>query len=292
MKYAKMTLAGFLEKLKAGQYAGVAGARRALGKATDFSAKDMSAAQSAVDSAFPKTEGSEPAERVSAVPAKRGRRAAAQAPKAAQPAKRGPRRADRAAVAAGTTTVRETLGDDRKIWVPPPPPEIGADFAVPQRHPITSGHQQPVAASYYNAACALITSYKGASPLSPREQHAYDIAVETTISCADEEARTRVDGRVAPTASRTKANGYVIGEPLKAAPPRTHIAVPHATTAPATLINELANPMVSSLPDMSEKHDVDLSNAPAEVREGVKRLNEAAASMPELGPRVPINATS
>lgn len=49
--YKKMTLASFIEKLQAGTYEGIAGARRAAGR-TDWKDKDKQAAQRAIDAYF------------------------------------------------------------------------------------------------------------------------------------------------------------------------------------------------------------------------------------------------
>lgn len=300
MKYAKMTLAGFIEKLDGGQYAGAAGARRALGKATDFTNKDMDAARAAVEKAFPEDASGAP----SAKPANRGRPAAVVAASpperlgaAVSPVKRRgrPPKAVTAAVALPKPAARrgrprtvktiepqasaaysEVLHDQSGYSAPVAPP----DFIVPQRGVSPGGRPQPVSASYYNSAAAIIAAYKGASPLTADERRAYDIAVQTSITQAPDEARALADaGERQSVVAPKKANGHAVEATKPGTPSRPHIPVGMA-------------PPPSAIPDLAACADVDPSTVEPEYRDGVRKLNEARASIPELGPRLPMSVTS
>jgi hypothetical protein len=281
MKYAKMDLAGFTAKLAADQYAGAGGARRALGKSS-LTAKELEAANTAIDKKFGGVTASTKA--AQGVPAaqlklrvlsgkKRGRPKGSGA--TAKPAKRGrPARA-----AAPAAELSPEVLHDRSGYSPP---LQDAEFVVQQRGAAALGKPQPVSASYYNSAAAVITALKGASPLSAREQLAYDIAVEMSIGSAEEEARARVVGTT-PAPVRSKTNGHAVASTVSlhdvsasSPAPRAHIAVPAPMPSASALI-----------PNMMETADVD-ERVPDNMRVGVQSLRDAAKALPNLGPQIPL----
>jgi len=213
MNYAKLTVDGFKARLEAGDYQGLTGARRAIGKVQGWTEKDRNAARKLADEYFAKQgDGGKGLPKKAASSKPIPKKAAAKKPAAAKPApaapepkpapkKAAPKKAASSRTAAPAETPRATE-------------------RAPQ---ITPAAIQPAPAAYEdgvraNAAATVIQVMRGTGPLSPLEQRTYHVAMEEFFLSAREAARRAVE----------VANN---GVPVVTTPP-THIAQPEHVVAP------------------------------------------------------------
>jgi hypothetical protein len=177
MNYEKLTVDSFIANAQAGKYAGLTGARRAIGKA-NWSPKDKKRAAEFADKHF--ADGKHAVKKEAAVrpPAKKAKRSAA-ASSVKKPAKRAAKKAPAVAAAAAVrrSPVTRTPSTQKELFPTPLPRLMNGDDPTTVRQ---------------HAASAVIAAYRNTGSLNPLEQRAYDIATAEYSENARDSARRLV----------------------------------------------------------------------------------------------------
>src|ERR1700735_367585 len=177
MAYAKLTVEHFAINLKEGKYAGLTGARRAIGKVTDWHDVDRKRAHALADKHFgspdaatSKTNAKKPAKKATKKAAKVAKRAATKTATklVAKPAPKRAKKAGRATFAKHDSLV---ASDDSAASAEP------RVLRVPGDDPATVRQQ---------ASLLILAAFRNSGPLSPREQRTYALAqAEYELSVSD-----------------------------------------------------------------------------------------------------------
>lgn len=262
MNYEKLTVERFEARLKNGDYKGLTGARRAIGK-TDWSKKDKERAHELADKHF----ASGGASSVKKAASKK----AAAAPKA---------QAKKASAAPKKAATKKAAAAKPRAETKPAP--------VPKRAPTTS-RSAPVSTqavppappileevTRQNSASAVISSFRNSGPLNPLEQRAYDIATAEYAENASRAAKRVVDtaarGIPTPSPLPKKGGGEGGGEEddapaVGALTSPTESVVAPAGAAPRIPVTNGVEPEVELTPEEQEQ---------------LKRLERGAGAVPAV----------
>jgi hypothetical protein len=211
MNYEKLTVDSFIENAQNGKYAGLTGARRAIGKAT-WNEKDKKRAHDFADKYFADGKKAKKAAAAAAAPAVKktakktaGRRGRAPATEAA------PKRTPVTGVKASSS--------QQDLFPTPPRLGNGDDPTTVRQH----------------AASTVIAAYRNTGELNPLEQRAYDIATAEYSENARESARRLVAAaregltlpeRIPTPPSDDDASSAIQGDEVVAQPGAARIVVP------------------------------------------------------------------
>ncbi len=180
MNYEKLSVDGFIENAQAGKYAGLTGARRAIGKAT-WSEKDKKRAHDFADKHFANGKNATKKEAAARPAPKKAKKAAVAAPPVAK--KTGKKTGKRGrAPAAEAASKRSPVTTANKA-----PPAQQNLFSSPR---LMNG-DDPTTVRQHSASM-VIAAYRNTGPLNPLEQNAYDIATAEYAENARESARRLV----------------------------------------------------------------------------------------------------
>lgn len=264
MGYSKLTVEQFAANLKAGRYAGLTGARRAIGKTSGWNDAERKRAHGVADKHFgsagaatsattqPKTAAKKTVKKTAApkAAAKTATPKAAKTPKA-------PKTAKRASKVLGVDSSTKELSLVGRL--------LQADDPMTVRQ---------------NSASTVIAAYRNAGPLNPLEQRAYDVATaEYAVGASPAAVQALADATTAePTAKPKKSLptpapqvGSTLHVPPAVAVTGASPSNPATVTAPRIALPEssprLANP---------ENGSVDLKDLTPEEREQHERLAKAA----------------
>jgi hypothetical protein len=259
MQYAKMDLAKFTEQLNAGRYESRTGARRAIGKVSEWSAKDKATAHALVNKRFGEDvnkrfgEDGAPPKAVkrgkvkTAKPAKRAAKAVAAKPAKVTPATTPPKKTAKPAKRAGRII---------PVAAAAPVGFTQTNEANFRRAPVTV---EPLSSSRVTAASGVIQALKNSSPITAAEQAALDVALREYRAYESDQSKALIETVAPPSAPRTPApktphrgrtNGVATKE-APAAPPapppvaadRPRIAVPSPAPVPPSAAISGITPM-------------------------------------------------
>lgn len=214
MNYDKLTVERFKERLDAGEYDGLTGARRAIGKAK-WNDKDRERARALADAHFG-ADGGKPAPKKAAAKKPAPKKAAA-APKKVAAAKPAPA-PKKAAAKKAASRPSSAPAPVREVAAPSHP----APFRAPAPAPAaTAAPYHLEEATRSNSAALVIQAMRGTGPLSSLEARTYAVAQEEYWASARESARQAVD---------VATHGVPVPQPLENAPVQQ--AAPEHVTAP------------------------------------------------------------
>jgi hypothetical protein len=296
MQYAKMDLAKFTEQLNVGRYESRTGARRAIGKMSEWSAKDSAAAHVLVNKRFGEGDALAPKS------TKKGKA------KTAKPAKRPAK-----VVAKHAKVTPATLNPPPKK--PAKPAKRAPRVALPASIPVAQsngvGHYQtseanfrrapvtvePLSSSRVTAASGVIQALKNSSPITAAEQAALDVALREYRAYESDQSKALIEPVATPVAPRAPApkapprgrsNGVATKEAhtAAAAPPppavtneRPRIAVPAAAPVPPSAAVSGITPMTD------EEYEAAKSKLSPEEQASLGRLQKHVAI--DVGPTPP-----
>jgi hypothetical protein len=225
MNYEKLTVDSFIENAQNGKYAGLTGARRAIGKAT-WNEKDKKRAHDFADKYFADGKNATKKEVTPRPQPKKAKKAAAAAaaPAVKKTAKKTAGRRGRAPAteaAPKRTPVTGVKASSSQQDLFPTPPRLGNgdDPTTVRQH----------------AASTVIAAYRNTGELNPLEQRAYDIATAEYSENARESARRLVAAaregltlpeRIPTPPSDDDASSAIQGDEVVAQPGAARIVVP------------------------------------------------------------------
>jgi hypothetical protein len=244
MNYEKLDVDRFITRVQNKEYAGLTGARRAIGKA-NWSDKDKKRAHEFADKFFGAN---------SAVAAKATRTPKTRAPKA-EKAEKAPKAVRRARKAADSD---ETPATPQSVARTPVPTLSSAPRVMQGDDPST------VRA---HAASSVIAAYRNTGPLNVNEQRAYDIATVEYAESARESARRIVE--------MSSGNFPPVHQTPPSAPVQQHTAPQYA--APPPLVPPAESARIETPSSNGHADDEDQNLSP-EVRAQHERLRRASAS--------------
>lgn len=186
MNYDKLTVERFKERLEAGEYDGLTGARRAIGKAK-WSDKDRNAARALADAHFG-ADGAKPAKKTAAKKPAAPKKAASAAPKKVAAAKPAPAPKKAAAKKAARTAAPQAPRVAHTTTESIPSSPFRAPAPAPAAAPF---HLEEATRS--NSAALVIQAMRGTGPLSALESRTYAVAQEEYWASARQSARHAVD---------------------------------------------------------------------------------------------------
>jgi hypothetical protein len=230
MNYEKLTVDLFVQKCKEGKYAGLTGARRAIGK-TDWSEKDRKTAHAFADKFF---------EGKAAAPARSPKPAKAKAERAPRTVKQAKKSAKAPAAAAKRTPA--AAAEPRVARAPVVP--------VPSLPRMMQGDDPSTVRAH--SAALIISALRNSGPLNEREQYTYDIAISEYSANARETAR-----RVVEAASGglpfPKAGDSLGSTPTDDTP--TSVSVPAGTAPRVSPPNNGETDTSNMSPELKAQHE-------------------------------------
>jgi uncharacterized protein YkwD len=278
MRYAKLDLATFTGNLSDGRYKDRTGARRAIGKVSEWSAKDKAAAHALVNKRFGESD--------SPTDLKEGKKV-----KVAKPAKR-------VAAKAAPKPVKAAAPKKASRTAAPAAFSRDAVSFTELRPALAIGAPEPVSTSRMVASANVIQTLKNVTPLTPSEKLAYDVAVaEFTVNESDDAraVRTGAQGgsetpsepkRAAPTKTvpppkKPHSNG--VASSALPAPPST--PAPATTSVRAHVAVPTAPVAVKAPPQSLEELEAAKRNLSMEDKAALDRLNQLGGSptIPDVG---------
>jgi hypothetical protein len=204
MNYERLTVDRFELNLKEGKYAGLTGARRAIGKA-NWTTKEREKAKEIANKFF---DGGKPS--VAKTKAPKPEKKAAKAPKpekkAAKPAK----------VKAAKKTAPTIPSTKRAAALTPP----AAGFELQLAGVVRVGNLDD---TRFNGTCAVISGFANRGSLTPAEQRAYDISLEEFALLAQPAAKAAVKRQPVTSTPETQGDGS------PAVQPNERVAAPKVT---------------------------------------------------------------
>jgi hypothetical protein len=253
MNYEKLSVDRFALNLKEGKYAGLTGSRRAIGKCKDWSKKDRERAQELANKHF----GS----------------AGAAAKPAAKPAKKAgkkiAKKAKAAPVAAKPATKAPSKAKPAKRAVAKPAREPVVDHVTTTMPRLVHGYEPSTIRA--NAASAIIAGFlTRSSPLTDREQRAYDAANEEYV------AHSAVSKTTLAPAHKARTRAPVV----HAAAPSTENdeSDEHASPAVSKTESLAGGPRPAPTPKNGHDEEAALAHLTPAEREQHEKLKKAAAA--------------